>query len=70
MGAMACRPGCRLHSGLFVGLQANTEKRKPVLSVVFVGARLIAKQLSMCRSDLLQAFHELQLRARHQIDVK
>ena len=59
-----------LHSGLFVGLQANTEKRNPVLSVVFVGARLIAKQLSMCRSDLLQAFHELQLRARHQIDVK
>ncbi len=55
-------------TGLIKGLQANTEKRKPVLSVVFVGARLIAKQLSIRRSDLLNALHELRTRARGQLE--
>jgi hypothetical protein len=56
-------------TGLLKGLQANTEKRKPVLSVVFVGARLIAKQLSIRRSDLLQALQALRARARRQLEV-
>ena len=37
---------------IFFFVQANTERRKPVLSVVFVGARLIAKQLQIRRSTL------------------
>jgi hypothetical protein len=58
--------GCQI--GLLKGLQANTEKRKPILSVVFVGARLIAKQLTIRRADLVRAFHELRERAVVQLE--
>ncbi len=57
-----------LHSGLTKGLQANTERRRPVLSVVFVGARLIEKRLAMCRSQLCEALSSLRERARMQIE--
>ena len=50
-------------TGLVKGLQANTERGKPVLSVVFVGARLIAKQLKIQRSTLLQSLRDLRGRA-------
>ena len=55
-------------TGLVKGLQANTERRKPVLSVVFVGARLIAKQLQIQRSTLLQSLRDLRGRAVVQLE--
>lgn len=56
------------HTDAVKGLQANTEKRKTVLSVVFVGARLIAKQLAIGRSDLLHALRHLRERAIDQLE--
>lgn len=42
------------------GLQANTERRRPVLSVPFIGKRLIAQRLLITQGQLRHAFQELQ----------
>ncbi len=56
------------HTSLVKGLQANTEKRKAVLSVVFVGAQLMAKQLPIGGSYLLHALLHLHERAIDQLE--
>ncbi len=48
-------------------LQANTEKRRRVLSVVFVGKRLIAKQQPVLLSQLRQAIELLRASAIEQL---
>lgn len=45
--------------GLHRGLQANTERRRRVLSVFFVGRRLLSKALLVTRKDLRQALRAL-----------
>lgn len=47
--------------GLDRGLQANTERRRRVLSVTFIGKRLIAQRLRVTRRELRLALEELQL---------
>lgn len=56
-----------IQTGVTRGLQANTVKHKPVLSVVFIGARLIAKQLTLKRTDLRFALDQLRTRATSQL---
>ena len=45
---------------LHYGLQANTERRRPVLSVIFIGKRLLKQRLRITRAELQQAIHNIQ----------
>ena len=52
--------------GLHRGMQANTERRRRVLSVFFIGTRLLAKNLSVTAAELRNALLTLRQHAQQQ----
>jgi len=52
-----------IDNGLHRALQANTERRRRVLSVFFVGNRLLKRRLRITRAQMQQAFTQLRCAA-------
>ena len=61
LGLYACQ------SGIGRTLQANTVTDKPVLSVVFIGQRLVARSLDISKSEFTKALERLRHRAAQQL---